>query len=45
MPYGNPVWLDWKAPGVDHKLFHKASFLDENDLALIASKTDRLEFS
>ena len=39
MPYGNPVWLDPKTPGVDHKLFHKASFLDEGDLALIASKT------
>mmetsp|Transcript_36018 Transcript_36018/g.101993 ORF Transcript_36018/g.101993 Transcript_36018/m.101993 type:complete len:511 (-) Transcript_36018:159-1691(-) len=39
MPYGNPVWLDNKAPGVDHNLFHKGSFLDEEDLALIASNT------
>uniref|UniRef100_A0A061R728 Aldo keto reductase n=1 Tax=Tetraselmis sp. GSL018 TaxID=582737 RepID=A0A061R728_9CHLO len=39
MPFGNPVWLDHNKPGVDEKLFHKASFLDEDDLALIASRT------
>lgn len=39
MPYGNPVWVDHKTPGVDHKLFHKGSFLDEDDLAKIINAT------
>eukprot|EP00873_Tetraselmis_striata_P008526 jgi/Tetstr1/428790/TSEL_018777.t1 len=39
MPYGNPVWIDHKTPGVDHKLFHKGSFLDEDDLAKIVAAT------
>lgn len=33
MPYGHPVWMDHFKPGVDHKLFHKSSFLDESDLS------------